>query len=133
MKALHRSCFLAAGCIAIGLAHAASPRFDGLVLSDDRDGKAKSTFAVATPKLFLRGKLVDFRAGARIRGEWIAEKTKAAPPNFRIDGAELTVGPLMNQVSFDLSRPKAGWPVGDYRVDLFVDGRKVKEVRFKVQ
>jgi hypothetical protein len=44
---------------------------------------------------------------------------------------EMTVGRLMNVVTFSLSKPTAGWPAGDYRVELFIDG-KAAAVRFNV-
>jgi len=37
-----------------------------------------------------------------------------------------------DEASFSLSKPTNGWPVGDYRVDLLIDGTKAKSVAFKV-
>jgi len=113
-------------------ATAASPRYTDLVLSDSADGAAKSVFNPQTPKLFLRGKLADVPNGSKLKGDWIAEKTKVAPPNYRIDGTELKVGPLINTVRFSMTKPTAGWPEGDYRVDLFIDGKAATQVKFKV-
>jgi hypothetical protein len=45
---------------------------------------------------------------------------------------KLAAGPAMNKVQFSFSKPTAGWPVGDYRVDLFLDGKKATDVKFKV-
>jgi uncharacterized RDD family membrane protein YckC len=113
-------------------ARAASPRYSDIVLSDTKDGPAKALFKPDTPKLYLRAKLVDMPAGTKLRGEWIAEKTRVAPPNYRIDASDLNVGSLMNQAQYSLSKPNAGWPEGDYRVDLFIDGKPATQVKFKV-
>ena len=59
-------------------------------------------------------------------------KTKVARPNYRIDGAELKVGPLINNVDFSMSRPNAGWPEGDYRVALFIDDKPAGNVKFRI-
>ena len=125
---------LAAGVAALLAAGevAAAPRYTEMVLSDSQDGAAKSTFSPQTPKIFLRTKLVDVPPGSRLKSDWIAEKTKAAPPNYKIDSVVLTVGPLMNKAGFNFSKPTAGWPEGDYRVDLFIDDKPVEKVRFKV-
>ncbi|MGZ5092194.1 MAG: hypothetical protein ACXWCY_09065 [Burkholderiales bacterium] len=69
---------------------------------------------------------------AKLKAAWIAEKTQAAPPNYLIDSVELTVGPLMNSASFAMSKPNAGWPLGDYRVELSINRKLVNTVRFKI-
>ena len=50
----------------------------------------------------------------------------------RIDKTELTGGGAINRVTFSLSRPDAGWPAGDYRVELFVNNKLASTVRFSV-
>ena len=111
---------------------AAAPRYTEMVLSDSQDGAAKSTFSPQTAKIFLRTKIVDAPPGSRLRSDWIAEKTKAAPPNYKIDSVVLKVVPLMNRAGFSFSKPTAGWPEGDYRVDLYIDDKPVEKIRFKV-
>ena len=41
-------------------------------------------------------------------------------------------GALMNRVDFNMSKPNAGWPEGDYKVALFIDGKPAGEVKFQV-
>ena len=111
---------------------AAEGRYSDVVISDSADGSAKQIFGPATPKIFLRAKLADVPRGAKLKSVWIAEKTKVAPPNYEIDAKELTAGAIANRVDFSLSKPNAGWPPGDYRVDLLIDGKVVQSVRFKI-
>ena len=111
---------------------AGSPRYSDMVLSDAQDGAAKSTFAPTTAKIFLRSKVADVPSGSRLKSDWIAEKTQVAPPNYKIDSYEMKSGPLMNSVTFSMSKPTAGWPVGDYRVDIFIDNKPAGQVKFKV-
>ena len=111
---------------------AASPRYSDLVLSDSKGGAAKSTFAPQTAKIFLNAKLVDVPSGATVKSNWIAEKTQVAPPNYKIDSVELKVGPLINIVDFNFSKPTNGWPEGDYRIDLFINDKATGNVKFKV-
>jgi hypothetical protein len=112
---------------------AAGPQYQGLVISDQKGGASKTTFKTDTPKIYLHANLADVKSGSMLKGDWIAVKTKVAPPNYRIDGTELKVGPLMNQVDFNMSKPNAGWPVGDYRIDLFIDGKPAGNMKFKIE
>lgn len=123
-----------AAAFAAAAALAASPRLDALVLSAAKGARHQSSFAPATPKIFLTGKVLDATQGTRVKGVWIAAKTAAAPPDYVIDSAEVTLGAGKNpRVDFMMTRPTAGWPVGDYRVDLLIDGRKAASVPFKVK
>ena len=111
---------------------AASPRYSDLVLSDVKDGPAKSTFAPNTAKIFLRTKLVDVPAGSVAKSDWIAVKTKVAAPNYKIDSSQIKIGHLVNRTDFNFSKPNAGWPEGDYRIDLFIDDKLLESVKFRV-
>lgn len=111
---------------------AASPRYTDLVLSDTRGGPAKATFTPRTAKIFLRSTIVDVPAGSTVKGAWIAEKTKVAPPNYKIDEKEMKAGGAVNEITYSLSKPNAGWPEGDYRVDLFINGSPAGNVKFRV-
>lgn len=112
---------------------AGEPRYNDLKFSDTDDGDTSMTvFAADTPKIFLHAALVDVASGAKLVGTWIAEKTDAAPPDYKIDSITLTAGLLTNVTTFSLSKPNAGWPVGDYRVELAIDGKPAGAAHFKV-
>jgi uncharacterized RDD family membrane protein YckC len=111
---------------------AATPRYSDIVLSDSKGGPAKNTFTPQTPKLFMHAKLVDVPTGSKVKSDWIAEKTKVAPPNYKMDSVELAIAPLVNEVDFNFSKPTKGWPEGDYRIDLFIDNKPAGAVKFKV-
>jgi hypothetical protein len=123
---------LMAGAFLAAAVQAGEPRFENLVLSDERGGAAKKVFTPSTPQIFLATSLADVKPGSKLKGVWIAEKTKVAPTNYAIDSTEMTVRPLMNRATFSLSKPTAGWPAGDYRVELSIDGKPAGDVRFSV-
>jgi hypothetical protein len=112
----------------------AAPRLDALVLSDSRGGTHKAQFPPSTARLHLTGKLLETPAGTKVRSEWVATKTDTAAPNLRIDTAEVRASKDKEpRVEFSIPRPAKGWPIGDYRIDLLVNGKKTNEVRFKVK
>ena len=111
----------------------AAPHFADVTVSDSEDGDATETFAPATPKIFVHAGLVDVARGSQVSSDWIAEDTQGvAPANYKIDSVALDTGLLTNVVTFALSKPNAGWPVGKYRVDLLIDGKVAGVARFKV-
>jgi hypothetical protein len=111
----------------------AAPHFADVTVSDSEDGEATETFAPTTPKIFVHAGLVDVARGSKVSSDWIAEDTGGvAPANYKIDSVALDTGMLTNVVTFALSKPNAGWPVGKYRVDLSIDGKAAGAAHFKV-
>ena len=74
---------------------------------------------------------MDVSEGETLGAVWIAEKTSVAPPNYKIDSIEAPAEDA-KEFSFSLSKPDTGWPVGDYRVDLTIDGKFAKSAHFAV-
>jgi len=122
------------GLLLATVTYAGQPHYGELTFSNSNDDGDESmeVFAPDTAKIFLKAELVDVPSGAKLTGTWIAEKTDAAPPDFKIDSVDLTVGALTNVATFSLSKPNAGWPTGDYRVELAIDGKPATTAHFKV-
>ena len=111
----------------------AAPHFEEVTVSDSEGGDATETFAPSTPKIFVHAGLADVAHGSKVSSDWIAEDTGGvAPANYKIDSVTLDTGILTNVVTFSLSKPNAGWPVGKYRVDLLIDGKPAGAAHFKV-
>ena len=125
------------GLLALGLAtaaYASTPHYVDVKVSDSEDGDAMQSFTPDTAKIFLHAGLVDVASGSKLSSNWIAEDTNGvAPPNYKIDSATVDVGMLTNVATFSLSKPNSGWPVGKYRVDLFIDGKAASAVHFEVE
>jgi len=93
---------------------------------------AQEVFPTDAAKIVLHVQLLDVTAETKIDADWIAEKTDAAPANYKIDTSHVTAQAAMTEAAVDLTKPDAGWPTGDYRVDLSVDGKPATSVHFKV-
>ncbi len=73
--------------------------------------------------------------GDTVRAIWIAEDIGAASPkDTEIRRADLKVAtPEDEQGAFSLSRPgNRTWPVGKYRVDLYLNGGIAEVVKFTI-
>jgi hypothetical protein len=112
----------------------AAPHFSDIVVSDSKDGDATDTFAPSTAKIFVHAEMADIDKGAKMTGTWIAVDTHgAAPPNYKIDSSDLVADGVVNTVTYSLSKPNKGWPIGKYRVELAVDGKVVGSTSFTVE
>lgn len=75
--------------------------------------------------------LADVAAGTVVRGSWISVDA-IETPNYEIDAAEVSAPAGEARVHFALSRPTAGWPQGNYRLDVFLDGTFVTNAPFSI-
>ncbi len=110
----------------------AAPKLGEIAFSTSEDGDAVEVFKPDTAKIYLNAELQDADAGTKISTVWIAEKTDAAPANYTIDSVDFVTKEGMNEVNASLSKPNAGWPIGDYRVELSINGKPAGSAHFKV-
>lgn len=123
---------LFAAFIAVVPALAADPSIGRAAVTLPDAKEAQTAFKSDAPQIVLHAELLDMQQGTKVSADWIAENTNgAAPPNYKIDSAEMTIKDE-DEATFSLSKPTNGWPVGDYRVDLLIDGTKAKSVTFKI-
>lgn len=113
-------------------AHAAGDHIGRTALVVDTGTEVQQAFAPDTPKIVLHVELKNPTVGAKIEGAWIAVKTDAAPPNYKIDAATVTVDNEQDEATFGLSKPDSGWPAGAYQVEIRYDGNLEKTVPFTV-
>jgi len=120
-----------AALFAAAPALAADPSIGQTAFSLPDNGAAQQVFKPDAPKIVLHAQLLDAPKGTTVAADWIAEKTGGAPPNYKIDSAELTTTGE-DELEFSLSKPTTGWPLGDYRVDLTIGGEQAKSAHFRV-
>lgn len=108
--------------------------FYDVVMSDNETTEApKETFTKETPKIFAFYRANGLVAGDKLKGVWICEKSDVAPPNYKIDEISLDVDPKDNDGNFSLSKPTNGWPVGSYRVEMYINDRLDHTAKFAVK
>lgn len=68
-----------------------------------------------------------------VRGVWIAvDVGNVAPPNYKIDEAEAHLV-VMTEGTLSLSKPTNGFPVGKYRLEVYVGKELAKTIPFTVK
>ncbi len=106
--------------------------------NDKTPGDAKTTFATNTPEIFLICATSGVKKGDVMKGTWVAIDTKkVAPDNYTIAEKALTVDQdVKDGQTYDsnmsLTKPDKGWPVGTYKVDLYMNDKLVNSFKFDV-
>lgn len=112
----------------------AGATYKDLVVSDDeKDHTPKSTFGKDTAKIFVFYTVDGAKAGDKLKADWICVKSDVAPANYKIADVVLDVEKNENVGDFSLSKPTKGWPVGDYKVDLYINDKLIDTVTFNVK
>ena len=99
----------------------------------DGDVPPQTVFARTTPKILLALAVRAVKPGDSLTAAWVAEKTEGTPANFTITSVQIPLG-ASPTVASSFSKPDAGWPPGQYRIDVSHNGGPVEfSQRFTVQ
>lgn len=138
MATTGRTMGLARGALAAIVLHSAfatagEPRFEGAIFSNDRRSDINmESFTPDTRKIYLTVHVEDVPNDAKLKATWMVEKAAGFAPNSPIASSEVTMRPQMKTANYSIDKPSIGWPPGDYKVELAIDGKVQSTVRFKV-
>lgn len=93
---------------------------------------ATVAFPADTAKISVFLELLTPAAGDRVEAKWIAVNTSGAAPGYVIDTSTTPVTAGVQNVVSGLTKPNAGWPLGDYKVDVSVNGQLATSIGFAV-
>lgn len=100
------------------------------LLSKEESGGRSTTVFGPTDTFYLIVE-ADGPENSRVKATWTAVNAETVDPNYLIDEVEQAfTGP--NTLTFDLVND-AAWPVGDYKVDLSLNGEPSQSLTFRVQ
>ena len=105
-------------------------------LATGKGGTRSITFSTDAPVIYVFWKGGGLRVGDVVSAIWLAEDVgNASPKDTEIRRAELKVyKPEDEQGAFSLSRPvDKTWPVGKYRVELFINGSIAEVAKFTIK
>ena len=95
------------------------------------------TFYANVPEIFVVFSLQQHDSEFKVYGRWVVERSEGVPPNHVL-GTDAMILMTEDESGFvSLKRPKNGWPIGDYKVEIFTgtgshDMSKVGTLRFQV-
>ena len=86
-------------------------------------GSDMRTFAVDTQEIWFSSKFSGIKEGQKITFVWqyISGELDVKKP-YTIDSVEMIVKKEFTELNTSLSKPTSGWPVGEYKIAVLVDG-----------
>ncbi len=99
-------------------------------LSDNEDGSARVTTFAQDAVFYAFADLKNAPEDTTLKAVWIAADVEGVDANFVINETEFTSG--SNLITFNLSNNNL-WPVGKYRVEIYLNGKLDKTLDFEVR
>ena len=99
--------------------------------------KPTKTFSADVPEIFVVFSLQQHDSEFKLYGRWVVERGEGVEPNHVL-GTDAMILMTEDESGYvSLKRPKNGWPLGDYKVEILIgtgshDMSQVGTVRFKV-
>jgi hypothetical protein len=98
-------------------------------LAKDSEGSQPTTTFAQDEPFYAVVDLANAPDDTKVKAVWIAVEAEGVDPNTTIDEAEVTSGD--GQLTFDLTNDKL-WPVGKYKVDLYLNDKLDRSLEFAV-
>ncbi len=99
-------------------------------MSLDGDGNSRTTTYSQDATFYAIAELANAPDDTVVRAVWTAVNVEGEAPNTALDDVSFTSGDGM--LIFDLTNDLL-WPLGDYRVDLFINDELKTSLDFQVQ
>lgn len=99
--------------------------------TDESDATQTTVYAPSTPTFYCFYDLNNAPDSTVVKGVWTLVSAEGYDANSEIDSAEITGSD--DSYYFSLDRAADEWPVGQYKIDLYIDGKLVETVEFQVQ
>ncbi len=98
-------------------------------LTKDREGNQTTTTFTPDSTFYLQVTLANAPDSTRVKAAWTAVSVAGVEANTPLDDVELTQG--SGKLTFDLTNNQL-WPVGDYKVDIYLNDKLDRTLTFRV-
>lgn len=90
-------------------------------------------FTTDTPEIFCSVKLSNAPSDTEIKAEWIYIEGELEDTSNYLIAEWSTTTDGTRHIGVSMTRPSAGWPKGEYKVVLYIDGKEELSVPFTVE
>ena len=99
--------------------------------TDANDTAQTTVYSPDAPTFYCYFDLKNAPDDTVVKGVWTLVSAEGYDANSQIDSAEITGSD--NSYYFSLDRAADSWPVGQYKIDLYINDKLVQTVNFEVQ
>ncbi len=99
--------------------------------TDVNDSAQTTSYAPSVKTFYCFFDLKNAPSDTVVKGTWTLVSADGYSPNSEIDSATVTGSD--NTYYFSLDRSKDAWPVGKYKIDLYINDKLVQTVNFEVK
>ena len=105
-----------------------------LRMAFDQDGNNPTTTFAPSDIFYAVGDLANAPQGTKVEAKWTAVNAADTEPNleFQTQTLDITEESFSGTIYFQLSNDE-GWPTGQYKVDLYLNGALAQTAEFSVQ
>ncbi len=105
-----------------------------LRMAFDQDGENPTTTFASTDVFYAVADLANAPQGTNVEAKWTTVNAADTEPNleFQTQTLDITEETFTGTIYFQLSNDD-GWPTGQYKVDLYLNGNLVQTAEFSVQ
>lgn len=105
-----------------------------LRMAFDQDGNNPTTTFAPTDIFYAVADLKNAPQGTNVEAKWTAVSAADTEPNleFQTQTLDITEEGFSGTIYFQLSNDE-GWPIGQYKVDLYLNGALAQTAEFSVQ
>ncbi len=106
-----------------------------VTMSKKEDSPAMTSFSAGDPAIYATNKGEKMKKGDKVKFVWIIEDGgKTINPNSKVSEYVATANGYENGKEFShLDKPAAGWPLGKWRVDVYINDAKAGSARFTIK
>lgn len=135
IRTLYLPMILILVAVVLGSCSFTTANYSNLVISSGIESdytpiNVTNKFSTNTPEIYISGKVNNAPTGTVISGQWFYMDNE---PVIFIDESKYVVQDTTTSFYFSLSIPDNGWPVGEYSIQLFIDGKIQKTLNFSVE
>ena len=121
-----------AASLACNFGTPAEPTASNFYMATDEAGANQTTVFSPTDDFFVHFDVAGIEAGTPFQSRWYALDIEDEDPNTPFQTIDYTYQEGIGNIYFQLTNSD-GWPVGNYKVEVYMNGTKVGEQLFSVQ
>jgi hypothetical protein len=122
---------LALSVLACGFSASTANITNAHMATDESDTTSTTVYAPDTQTFYCFFDLNNAPDDTVVKGVWTLVSAEGYEANSEIDSAEITGSD--ESYYFSLDRAADTWPVGQYKIDLYINDNLVQTVNFEVQ